>query len=97
MIKDVHVYNATDAVMNIIIYMMLIFTIPAEPKFWCLRPRECSFINYIQIENLILYNCMRSLLETGSEKPRRALLDWKYIQDRLPRGIVLLLGHFEFD
>ena len=35
-------------------------------------------------------------LETGPEKPSPALLDWKYVQDRLPWGIVLLLGDFLF-
>lgn len=65
-IKGAHVDDAT-AVMLI---MMFMFSIPAEPKFWCLRPKG----------------------ETGPEKPSRALLDWKYVQDRLPWGIVLLLG-----
>jgi len=28
----------------------------------------------------------------GKEKPSSSLLDWKYAQDKLPWGIVLLLG-----
>ncbi|XP_046440679.1 solute carrier family 13 member 5-like [Daphnia pulex] len=65
-IEDAHVDDAT-AVMIIVLFL---FSIPAKPAFWCLRP----------------------LGETGPEKPSPALLDWKYVQDRLPWGIVLLLG-----
>lgn len=65
-IEDAHVDDAT-AVMIIVLFL---FSIPAKPAFWCLRPKG----------------------ESGPEKPSPALLDWKYVQDRLPWGIVLLLG-----
>nr|CAH0105112.1 unnamed protein product [Daphnia galeata] len=65
-IEDAHVDDAT----AVMIIVMFLFSIPAKPSFWCLRPKG----------------------ETGPEKPSPALLDWKYVQDRLPWGIVLLLG-----
>ena len=33
-----------------------------------------------------------TISESGKEKPSEALLNWDYVQDRLPWGIVLLLG-----
>ena len=32
------------------------------------------------------------MTDKGPEKPSEALLNWQYVQDRLPWGIVLLLG-----
>ncbi|XP_057373829.1 Na(+)/citrate cotransporter-like isoform X3 [Daphnia carinata] len=63
-VPAVEVDDAT-AVMTIV---LLLFIIPAKPKFW---------------------NC-----HTGerNEGPSPALLEWKLVQDRLPWGIVLLLG-----
>jgi sodium-dependent dicarboxylate transporter 2/3/5 len=35
---------------------------------------------------------MLFLEERGIHKPSPALLEWKYVQEKLPWGIVLLLG-----
>jgi len=45
------------------------------------------------LKKLIFCNQMiHTYLESGPEKPSKALLDWNYVQNRLPWGIVLLLG-----
>lgn len=99
-IEDAHVDDAT-AVMIIVLFL---FSIPAKPAFWCLRPKGGVYIWRMVtpfVINTLFSNCrfcvMRNLLtlispESGPEKPSPALLDWKYVQDRLPWGIVLLLG-----
>ncbi|KAI9557048.1 hypothetical protein GHT06_016845 [Daphnia sinensis] len=61
----VEVDDAT-AVMTIV---LLLFIIPAKPKFW-----------------------NRQTGERNCDGPSPALLEWKLVQDRLPWGIVLLLG-----
>ena len=45
---------------------------------------------------MILIKSMLSVPERGKETPSQALLQWNYVQDRLPWGIVLLLGQLTF-
>ncbi|KAK2714010.1 hypothetical protein QYM36_008568 [Artemia franciscana] len=62
----IQVEDATAA----ILIVTLMFMIPAQPDFWCLRPKEA----------------------TGKVKAGPALLNWQVCQDKIPWGIVLLLG-----
>ena len=41
---------------------------------------------------MVLYIKLKIFIETGREKPSKALMDWNFIQDNLPWGIVLLQG-----
>ena len=97
-IEDAHVDDAT-AVMLIVFFL---FSIPAKPAFWCLRPKGGTLISsLVQLPILLLHFFLIFYYEPEPlpEKPSPALLDWKYVQDHLPWGIVLLLGEifFNFD
>jgi hypothetical protein len=49
-----------------------------------------SSYKWILAFNIILFEFVSP--ENGVHKPSPALLEWKYVQDNLPWGIVLLLG-----
>ena len=82
------------AIMGIVV---LIFVIPAKPRFWFFRPAlgRLELFLFTKIKYVQFFIDLSS--ERGPEIPSPALLDWKYAQDRIPWGLFLLMGTVVLD
>lgn len=85
------------AVMAIVV---ILFIIPAQPRFWFFRPAlgTNGYLSVLFWPNMIIFQqpidwLIDLTLERGPEIPSPALLNWKFVQDRIPWGIFLLMGN----
>lgn len=76
----------------VVTVVVLLFLIPSKLNFWCFRSPNGNTFRFVINHFLTVF--LTGIKETGPEKPTPALLDWSYAQERVPWGIVLLLGKF---